>query len=46
MTAERQTHRLLRIVGGRKAGARLLSGRGKTTRPMMEKVHLLLVAVK
>ena len=38
--AERRTHQRLRIVGGALAGKRLLSGRGETTRPMMEKVPL------
>ena len=36
--AEHKTHARLRIVGGAFAGKRLLSGRGETTRPMMEKV--------
>lgn len=35
--AEHKTHRRLRIIGGAFAGKRLLSGRGETTRPMMEK---------
>ncbi len=36
--AERKLHRRLRIMGGTQAGKRILSGRGETTRPMMEKV--------
>ncbi len=40
--AEHKTHKQLRIVGGALAGKRILSGRGETTRPMMEKVSLLL----
>ncbi|CAL8465170.1 g4705 [Coccomyxa elongata] len=37
--AEHKTHKQLRIVGGALAGRRILSGRGETTRPMMEKVR-------
>lgn len=36
--AEHKLHRRLRIMGGAQAGKRILSGRGETTRPMMEKV--------
>lgn len=36
--AEHKLHRRLRIMGGAQAGLRILSGRGETTRPMMEKV--------
>ncbi len=42
--AEHKTHRRLRIIGGACAGKRLLSGRGETTRPMMEKVCPLLLS--
>lgn len=38
--AEHKTHSRLRIVGGAMAGKRLLSGRGETTRPMMEKARI------
>ncbi|KAK9917798.1 hypothetical protein WJX75_008368 [Coccomyxa subellipsoidea] len=37
--AEHKTHKRLRIVGGTLAGKRIMSGRGETTRPMMEKVR-------
>ena len=36
--SEHKVHKRLRIVGGATAGKLLLSGRGETTRPMMEKV--------
>ena len=36
--SEHKVHKRLRIVGGAAAGKLLLSGRGETTRPMMEKV--------
>ena len=36
--AEHKLHKRLRIMGGAQAGLRILSGRGETTRPMMEKV--------
>lgn len=36
--SEHKVHKRLRIVGGAMAGKLLLSGRGETTRPMMEKV--------
>lgn len=39
--AEHKTHKRLRIVGGKLAGKRLVSGRGETTRPMMEKVSAI-----
>ena len=41
-SAERRTHRRLRIIGGAAAGRRLLSGAGETTRPMMDKVRAAL----
>ena len=44
--AEHKTHARLRIVGGAFAGKRLLSGRGETTRPMMEKVGGVCVVFK
>ncbi len=37
--AEHKTHKRLRLVGGALAGKRITSGRGETTRPMMEKVR-------
>ncbi len=36
--SEHKVHKRLRIIGGAAAGKLLLSGRGETTRPMMEKV--------
>ena len=39
---ERKLHRVLRLLGGRAAGTRLLSSRGENTRPMMEKVRAAL----
>lgn len=51
--SEHKVHKRLRIVGGATAGKLLLSGRGETTRPMMEKVgrgqctvmkHMLVIA--
>ena len=38
LASEHKVHKRLRIVGGATAGKLLLSGRGETTRPMMEKV--------
>ncbi len=37
--SEHKVHKRLRIVAGAAAGKLLLSGRGETTRPMMEKVR-------
>ena len=42
LAAERKTHTRLVLIGGSARGARLLSGRGETTRPMMEKVRAAL----
>lgn len=39
---ERKLHRVLRLLGGRAAGTRLLSSKGENTRPMMEKVRAAL----
>lgn len=37
--AKRKLHRVLRIISGSAAGARLWSAQGDQTRPMMEKVR-------